>query len=168
MALSQPMTKRDGTITIKDATGSPITCTVQYEDGDFSIEGIRYGDRAKTAYLDRGTQYGLREGDHQPVSFSFSAHLLELTDGTRKTIYDAARKTGAFAAGVSTWGTNPADPWTVTVVLAIEGSDRGGDDETVTMTYCEIEVSFAEGDPNKISVKGTSYPKDSTSAVIVA
>lgn len=168
MALSQPMTMRDGTITIKDATGSPITATVQYEDGDFAVEGLKTNDRATTPYADRGTIYALREGAHEPVSFSFSAHLLELTDGTRKTIYDAFRKTGAFASGVSTWGTNAADPWTVTVVLAIEGSDRGGDDETVTMTYCRGEVSFSEGDPSKISIKGTAYPKDSTAAVIVA
>ena len=168
MALSQPATKRDGVITIKDATGSPITCTVQYEDGDLSIEGMQEGDRGVTNYLDRGDSYGLRTMDHVPVSFSFSAHLLEFTDATRKTVRDAATKKGAYASGVSTWGTNVADPWTVTVVFAMEGTDRGGDDETITLTYCRLEISFSEGDPDKISVKGTSYPKDSTSAVIVA
>lgn len=168
MALSQPLTKRDGTITIKDATGSPITTTVQYEDGDLSIEGIKFGDRSSTAFMDRGVQYGLREGDNEPVSFSFSAHAMEFTDATRKTIIDACRKTNTFSAGVSTWGTNAADPWTVTVVFAAEGTDRGAEDETVTFTHCKLEVSFAEGDPGKLSVKGTSYPKDSTSAVIFA
>ena len=167
MALSQPITKRDGTLTIKDATGSPITCTVQYEDGDFSVT-FKKADRGMLTFLDRGTMYAVREGDHEAVEFSFSCHALELTDATRKTVVDAFMGTGAFAAGVSTWGTNTADPWTVTVVLAIEGTDRGGDDETITMTYCRGEVTFAEGDPAKINIKGTSYPKDSTKAVIYA
>jgi len=162
------MTKRDGTITIKDATSSPISCTVQYEDGTMSIEGLTKGGFADLSFKDRGVTYSLRDGDDHEVTFSFDAHLLEITDASRKTISDAFLKTGAFSAGVSTWGTNTSDRWAVTVTFAIEGTDRGGDDEVITMLYCSGEVSWAEGEPSKISIKGKAYPKDSTLAVTYA
>lgn len=169
MAVSQPSTKRDGTIAIKDGAGSPLTTTVAYEDGDLSIEGLTSGGTNPLPFSDRGVQYGLRDGDDHPVNFTFTAHLMEIFDATNKTIADAFLKTGTYSAATSTWGANVADRYTVTVVWTVEETDRGGAaDNTVTLTYCTAEVSFSEGEPNKISIKGTAYPKDSTLAVIRA
>jgi hypothetical protein len=164
---SIPIIRRDGTLTIKDATGSPITATLAYEEGDFQIGGLTQGDLDLMEFRDRGDIYSARTTDQRVLEFSFSCHATALTDATAH-ILDAVRKTGAYASGVSTWGTNVADPWMVTIVLAVEGTDRGGSDQTLTLTYCRCEADFAEGDPAKLSIKGKAFPKGATAAAVIA
>ncbi len=82
---------------------------------------------------------------------------------------DAFRKTGGFASGVSVWGTNTADPWTVIVVLTLERTDAGGAaDRTITLNQCRAEMTWTEGNPMRCQVKGKAYPKGATSAVTIA
>ena len=57
MALSAiAKTKRDGAITLADGTGSPVTLTVQYEDGDLSIEGISKHQSELVAFFEVSPQ----------------------------------------------------------------------------------------------------------------
>lgn len=156
--ISVPFMPQDGTITIEDATGTPISMTVQYEEGDLQIDGFQQDDKSIIALYDRGTIYGLRKDQDEPINFSFSAHATDITDATEKTLIDVFNKTGAFASGVSTLGAN-ADVWTVKVTWTGEQTDFGGGaDSTIVFTYCHAKVSFQEGKPGVFQISGTAYP----------
>ncbi len=159
MALSTvPFMPKDGTLTIEDATGSPITLTVAYEDGDFQASGWIEDHWEITEFRDRGEIYELRKSQEVPIEFSFSAHATDLADGTEKTLLDVVMKTGAFASGVSTWGAS-AEVWTVKVTFAADASSFGGASSTIAMTYCHLTGAFAEGEPGKFSITGRAFLK---------
>ena len=73
---------RDGTILIEDGTGTPLAVTVQYEAGDFSISGLNQSNTEATTYLDRGELGSVRKTNRTFPTFSFSAHMTDLSDGT--------------------------------------------------------------------------------------
>lgn len=149
---------RDGTLVFADGTTpTPISLTVQYEAGDFSIDSLNEGLVDTTAYLDRGEFATLRKTNRVFPSFSFTAHLTDLSDATEKTIYDLARKTGAWASAVSTLGAN-ADAFTVKLTFTIEGTNFGDSaDHTMVLNDCRVTVSISEGDPSSFSVSGIVY-----------
>jgi|APGre2960657373_1045057.scaffolds.fasta_scaffold54600_3 hypothetical protein len=148
----------NGTLTLSDDTGTPITVTVQYEAGDFALSGVMQGQKEVAMYLDRGAFGSLRKTNFTPATFSFTAHMTDISDGTNKTLPDAVNKTGAFAAGVSTLGAGADVPWTLDLLWTIEGTDSGdASDHTVTMTDCHLKIDMSEGDPNSFSISGTVY-----------
>jgi len=70
---------RDGSLVVSDATTpTPITLTVQYEAGDFSLTGSNEGNSETTVYLDRGELGTLRKTNRSFPSGSFSAHFTDL------------------------------------------------------------------------------------------
>lgn len=156
MALSS-VTKnfRDGSIAIEDGTGTPISMTVAYEDGDFSISGLIEGQKQVVHYQDRGDYYSSRKTTQVYPKFSFTAHMTELSDNTNKNLIDVCRKTGAWSAGVSTLGA-AAEVWAVKITLTVEGTNHGdAADHTIVLDDCVItDVQFAEGDPNKFTISG--------------
>lgn len=148
---------RDGTILIEDGTGTPLAVTVQYEAGDFSITGLNQGNVEATTYLDRGELGSVRKTSRTFPTFSFSAHMTDLSDNTDKLLYDAVNKTGAFASAVSTGGT-ASDVYMLKVTLTIEGTNFGDSaDHVMIMNNCHLSIDFAEGDPNSFSLNGTVY-----------
>ena len=148
---------RDGTLVFADNTGSPLTLPIVYEAGDFSIDNLNEGLVETTAYLDRGEFATLRKTNRVFPSFSFSAHMTDLSDNTDKLLYDLARKTGAFASAVSTLGAN-ADAMTYKLTFTVEGTNFGDSaDHTLILNDCRITLSFSEGDPNSFSVAGIVY-----------
>ena len=52
---------RDGTIVLSDGTGTPLTVTIQFENGDLSISGTNQGNYEHTKYLDRGELGSIRK-----------------------------------------------------------------------------------------------------------
>jgi len=146
---------RDGQIILSDATGTPNTFTVAYEDGDFSFSDDK---TERIVMRDRGQIVGLRKGDDAVGSFSFSCYLTEFTDGSTSTICDIIEKTGSAAAWISTGGTG-YEQYLLDVQLKIEGTDHGdGSDETLTLTKCFLNWDFAEAkEGNKINVTGEVY-----------
>ena len=85
MALST-VTKHftDGSITLKDGTGTPLTLTVALSVGDLTISGLETDTlgRAVNAYETRGVLRSLRRGARVYPTVSFSAHLADVTDAT--------------------------------------------------------------------------------------
>lgn len=159
MAISGvPKNFRDGTLLIEDASGVPIAVTVQYEAGDFSGSGFRQGQTAVEMILDRGAFHAVRKTNFEPATFSFTANFTDLSDGTEKTLFDAIRKAGAFASGVSTLGAN-ADVWALKLTWTIEGTDHGdAADHVLTLDDCVCTIDVAEGSPaNTYSISGTVY-----------
>jgi hypothetical protein len=148
---------RDGTLVFADNTGSPLTLPIVYEAGDFSIDNLNEGLVETTAYLDRGEFATLRKTNRVFPSFSFSAHMTDLSDNSDKLLYDLARKTGTFSAAVSTLGAN-ADAMTYKLTFTVEGTNFGDSaDHTMILNDCRITLSFSEGDPNSFSVAGIVY-----------
>jgi hypothetical protein len=148
---------RDGTLTFADNTGTPLTLAIVYEAGDFSIDNLNEGLVETTAYLDRGVFATLRKTNAVFPSFSFSAHMTDLSDATDRLLYDLARKTGAWTTAVSTLGA-AADAMTYKLTWACEGTNFGDSaDHTLIMNDCRITISISEGDPNSFSVSGIVY-----------
>lgn len=145
---------RDGTITLTTGGGSPITLTVQYENGDFSLTGANSGAGSYeiTKYLDRGDLGTVRRTTRSFPTGSFSAHLTDLSDATSNTLWDAVNRTGSFAAAVSTLGAN-SDVYTVNLSLSIEGTTLGeAADHVLTMNDCRCSIDVSEGDPDSFSI----------------
>ncbi len=148
---------RDGTITLSDGTTpTPLTLTVQYEAGDFSITGSNQGNTEATTYLDRGVLGSVRLTNQTFPTISFTAHMTDISDATNKTLWDAVNKTGSFATAVSTIGSS--DVYGLTVKLVVEGSNFGDPtDHEITCVGVHLSIDFAEGDPNSFTLNGTVY-----------
>lgn len=144
---------RDGTIVINDGTSpTPLTLTVQFEAGDFSISGLNQGNYEITKYLDRGDLGSIRKTNRSFPTGSFTAHMTDLSDGTDRLLWDAVNKTGAWASAVSTLGAN-ADVFALQIVLSVEGTNFGDStDHTLTLGNCHCSIDFAEGDPNSFTL----------------
>lgn len=144
---------RDGTIVINDGTSpTPLTLTVQFETGDFSISGLNQGNYEITKYLDRGDLGSVRKTARSFPTGSFSANMTDLSDGTDRLLWDAVNKTGAWSSAVSTLGAN-ADVFALQIVLSVEGTNFGDStDHTLTLNNCHCSISFAEGDPNSFTL----------------
>lgn len=152
---SKPKNHRDGTITLSDGSGSPITLTVQYEAGDFSIDNVMQSQTEVETYLDRGSFHNVRKTNFAPATFTFTATMTDLSDATNQCLWDAVNKKGAFASGVSRGDT---DVWLLLVGLTIEGTDFGdAADHTLTLDKCHMTIAFAEGSPNTFTINGTVY-----------
>ena len=150
-----PKTRRDGKI---ELISLERTLEVKYEAGDFSASGLKPEQRDTTMILDRGEFLGVRQTNFEPVTFSFTALLTDLSDGTDTTIPDMLLRTGACASDVSTLGAN-AEVYTVKLTWTIEGTDHGDSaDHTLEWNHCTIDaLDFSEGDPSTIAVSGTAY-----------
>jgi hypothetical protein len=148
---------RDGVLTLSDGTTpTPLTLTVQYEAGDFSITGLNQGNTEATTYLDRGVLGSVRLTNQTFPTISFTAHMTDISDATNKTLWDAVNKTGSFATAVSTIGSS--DVYGLTVKLVVEGSNFGDPtDHEITCVGVHLSLDFAEGDPNSFSLTGTVY-----------
>jgi hypothetical protein len=151
---------RDGTITIEDGTTpTPISMTVQFENGDFSITGLSgaNGNAEITTYLDRGVLGSVRRTNQTFPSGSWSLHLTDISDATSKTIYDCVDGGGAWASMVSTLGAN-ADVTTVKITLTIAGTTLGDPaDHTIVMDDCALSIDVSEGDPSSFACSFVCY-----------
>lgn len=148
---------RDGTITLSDGTTpTPLTLTVQFEAGDFSISGLNQGNTEATTYLDRGVLGSVRLTNQTFPTISFTAHMTDISDATNKTLWDAVNKTGSYASAVSTIGSS--DVYGLTVKLVVEGTNFGdATDHEITCVGVHLSIDFAEGDPNSFTLNGTIY-----------
>jgi hypothetical protein len=159
MALSAtPLIPRDGKITISD--GGVLSLTGWYEDGDLSISGISAGQMQVKSYKSRGKTYSVRETEDQEQEIAFSAHLTGLFgDGVTAQLLDVVRRKGLWAAFVSTLPAANGDAKLVTLTWQGERTNLGAtSDSTFTLKYVHITADLSEGDPGKISIKGTNYP----------
>ena len=153
-------TKRDIQIMYADS-GGVNSYTVAYEPGDLSLDAPM---EAVNLYLDRGVigaTPSIRYGDDQPMTFGHTAYLRDIGDtaAAYATLPDVLfRYTGGYVAStwVSTMGSN-SDVVTVTTSIAIDGSIFGEADKTLTLAFCSVRGSLADGDPVTITVAGTSY-----------
>lgn len=154
MALNTiPYIPQDGVITITDGTGSPLTCTVVYEDGDMNISELSATQAEDVRFFDRGTLYAVRRGQVVTPTISFSCHLTDFTDATAKNILDVLLWRGTWSAAVSTFpGAQAVD---VKLTLDSSSAGSGGGPSSITLYGVTLKGSIAEGSPMKLSLSGT-------------
>ena len=158
MALSNVVkVRRDGTITLTSGGGSPVTFTVDYEDGNFSAD-LLGEDADRIVIRDRGTIVGLRKGDDQVGSLSFSVHFREFTNaGASGVLLDFINGTQAGSALASTGGAQ-YEQFLCTVKMTCEGTDHGESaDGAVQFEYVCLSADFSEGDPDVLNISGEVY-----------
>lgn len=150
-------TKRDIQIAYTDGS---TTYTVAYEAGDFALDIPLY---SVSNFLDRGampTTPSIRKLDDQPMTFTHTAYernWVSASDHT--TLLDlCVRFDGKYVDSnwTSTIGTS-SDVWTCSTNMTQEGSDFGESDISLQLPYSVIRANRTDGDPNTISVLGTSY-----------
>lgn len=152
-----PKNNMDGSLVLSDATGTPITLTVPFEQGNFTISALKKALRETAAYQSRGVLIGVRHTNRTFPTFSFSAVMSSFTSATSNSLSDAILRNGAWAAAVSTLGAN-ADVYTLKATFSVEGSNFGdSSDHSFALNDCELSLDFAEGDPNVFTVSGVVY-----------
>ena len=159
MALSTVVKNmRDGSLTMSDGTGgTPISITVQFDQGDFSITGLKAKLAETTAYETRGLLRSVRHTTRVYPTGSFSCMMADFSEATTGTVADAILKNGAFASAVSSDGST-ADVYKLDLAFTCAGIVHGdAADHSFTLSNCECSIDFSEGDPNSFSISFTVY-----------
>lgn len=152
-----PKVRRDGSISLVDGDGSPTSLTVDYEEGNFSFDQTK-ADRVIIRNRGSISTGAVRKGDDQPLTGSFSFYMRHFTSATAGGVLDFINKTGAYASNQSTgpFGAPYVEEYCITIKLTVDGStvgDASGEDvQVATFSKCVATASFAEGDPNQITV----------------
>ena len=154
-----PKTRRDGTITLKDGTGIPITLTIAYEEGNLTFDTPK---AAQTVIRDRGVITAVRKGDDEPVaSGSFSAFFRQFTDGAEAgSILDFINNTGNYHTNNSTGatGTPFVEFYCIDIEYEVDATSLGDASSTkATLSRCVCTATFTEGDPSSFTINFTSY-----------
>ena len=154
-----PKTKRDGSIELRDGTGSPVTLTVSYEDGNFSFsQPVQFSE---LVIMDRGTITTVRRQDEQPITGSFNFYFRQFTDGSEAgSVRDFIRGEANYSANISTGtaGAPYVEQFCIDIKYTAEGTDFGDSaDSTVTLSKCVCNLDFAEGDPSAFTLNFTCY-----------
>ena len=147
-----PKVRRDGVIKLRDGTTpTPISLTVDYEEGNFSFEQTK-SDR--TIIRDRGTIKSVRRGDDQPITGSFTIFMRQFTSSSAGSVLDFINKTGSYSSNVSASSAVSTDEYAINIVFEVDGDAVGDSDGDTLATFdtCICTASFAEGDPNTITI----------------
>jgi len=154
-----PKTRRDGVITLKDGTGTPITLEIAYEEGNLTFDTPK---AAQTVIRDRGAITTVRKGDDEPAaSGSFSAFFRQFTDGAEAgSILDFINNTGNYHTNNSTGATGVpfVEFYCIDIEYQVDATALGDDAATTaTLSKCVCTASFTEGDPSSFTINFTSY-----------
>jgi hypothetical protein len=147
----------DGTITLEDGTGTPVTLVVPFSTGDLNVTALAATQNEVTAYETRGTLNTVRHTSRTYPTLGFSFQVADYTDVTDFTAQDFVMFQGAYASNVSTLGAN-AEVKTIKVTLTVEGTDHGdAADHTIVLDDVHCTMNITEGDPNTATISGTVY-----------
>lgn len=150
---------RDGTVIIKDSTGTPVQITVQFEEGNFSLSGLQQDLTEVSAYMDRGSLCSLRKTSQVFPTFSLSAYMTHFTSGGSGAISILEFiKQQDGGSSLTSGSAAKGDVMTFEVAIVVEGTDFGDtSDHKITLAECLLSADFAEGDPSTFSISGTVY-----------
>lgn len=146
----------DGTITLLDGAGTPVSYAMGYTQGDWKIDGLTKEQREVLTFISRGRLKGKRLGDPVFPTLTGTAMVTGLTHSTDSTPLDFLRAVGAYTGNV----TQDADGevYTVGIRITIERSAHGmGNDETITLPDTHMTIGWAEGRPTTLAFSGTVY-----------
>ncbi len=128
----------DGSLVIKDATGTPLSLTIPRLT-DFSFSGVVDGNRVLLKGMSRGEVAFLRKGAITEITGSLTYWLADFTAATASSPLDAARRTGYFASAVST-AAALGDYMCYDMVWTVEGTNLGDSADHV-VTFSDVTLS---------------------------
>lgn len=147
-----------GSITLSDATGTPVTKTLAYDKGDLSISGLRSKLNAVNHVQRRGRYVSSHHGERTFPAVSLSCFLPNVVGSTSSapgSVLEFLTMLGAYAGNTNPLGTGR--PAACKLALTIEGTNFGDTaDESVTLNSLVItELAIAEAaDGNTITISG--------------
>lgn len=143
----------DGTITVAD--GAALTYTFVYEDGDYSISGLKRNQKSIVVGKDRGDNAWFRESEDEDIEISFSCQAIALLgDGTTAMPSDVFLRKGVWAAATSTLPSSVSDTYACKITWTGARTAFGATNNTsVIAKYCHVEMAFSEGVPGKLTFK---------------
>lgn len=146
----------DGSITLSDGTGVPVTLVVPFSQGDLSVSGIQETQNAVVAYETRGTLHSVRHAARTYPTGSFSFMIADYADATNNTVVDYVTKANSYSGNATTL--TGSDVYAIDIILTVEGTDLGdATDHTITLTDCVCTMDIAEGEPNTGTINFTCY-----------
>lgn len=156
---SIPKTRRDGSLTLRDGTGTPVELSIEFEEGAFSMDTPK---DAQTIIRDRSVIAAVRRGDSEPsASGSFTAYFRQFTDGAEAgSILDFINQTGHYSGNVSTGssGTPFVEFYCIDIEYIANAMSIGDDSKHLaTLSKCVCTASFSEGDPSQFTISFTCY-----------
>jgi hypothetical protein len=143
----------EGTITLSDGTGTPVTMVLAFDQGDLSITGLKQTLNETEKYERRGRLKSVGPGSRIYPSLSFSAMVHQFTDATASVLSDFVLKANKYSGNVSTLGTSHP-VYALKVTFDLEGTDFGGADSQVILDDVVMTMDFAEGRPSSFSIAG--------------
>lgn len=160
---NSPLISADGVLVLSDASGTPKTVTINYTDGDLKIDGLAADSSDITVFESRNIPYAARNTGRKRIKVTFSCHALDLSNSSAGTPLDAIRKTGNFAAGVSTW--TAGDVWFLDLLWTGERTAFGATaDASVRLKKVRFDGSFSEGIPGKLEFSGEAIIVDASTS----
>jgi hypothetical protein len=163
MASTVKKTSHDGSVKLKDGSGTPVTLTVPSSIGDTSLQGLRAIDtitgemNEDVVIVTRGRFDGLRSGDRVFPSGTLTARMTEFTNASAGNLADFVLFSGAYSANVSTLGAN-ASRKTLDLEITVEGTSHGdGADHVILLEDCVISLDWVEGELDMYTLSYICY-----------
>lgn len=130
------------------------------EAGNFAVTGTNEGNYETTVIEDRGEYQHLRRTKRKYISFTFTALMRDLVDGTDPTLVGMCLRKGVHATDLPIGGSSTQEVYQVDIRHTVDGTTHGDAANHVALYEdCRIEsVDFAEAeDKNTVSISGTCY-----------
>jgi len=150
-----PVLPADGTLTLGDGTGTPVTLTIPYDNGNVKIEDFEADDQEAQAFESRGgTIYAIRDVKKKiSTKITFTADFVGATDSAKANLLDFIRFTNKYSANVSTLAAANGKAKLISFKWAFERTNFGATaDGSFTYKYCRAKASIEEGVPSKFSI----------------
>lgn len=154
-----PITCRDGDLKFEDGSGTPITYTLDFEEGNLGFDNLKFKQRERIVLFDRDDVAAVRLGRRNVVPFKFTCYPKAMSDASVKLMNDLIHRTGAFAAAVSTKGANE-EVILYKLTFTMNRTNFGGSvNSTVTALYVAVDASLSEepGGFTKLECSGEIY-----------
>jgi len=148
---------RDGSITIRDGSGTPKVLVIPISDGDLAFEV----SALSMVLMNRGVIDSRRSGDEVPcsISFSFTFEQWQFAAGLATGVSPRDVLAGDGGAITAGWvSTDACGPWAVTLEFKVLDPCNANKYEILTFSKVHMDkFSFKEGkDANTVSVSGTA------------
>jgi len=149
-----PKNPTQGSITLADGTGSPVSFTLDYDNGNYNLEGIKLTLNEAVTMERRGRFAGLGHGERIYPVVSFSCFVAQFTDASAGVVTDFILKANKYSANVSTLGAGHS--YTSDVTFKMEATAVDGTDHTFTLHDVHwLAATLTEQYPaNQLSVSG--------------
>jgi len=148
----------NGTIVASDGTGTPVTMTLAFDNGDLSLNNVKKILRETVAYERKGLLKTVSLGNRIYPTISFTLQMAQFTDASASVFNDFCFFQNKYVANITTLNDNDQE-YAIKLQFTAEGTNFGDSaDHTFTADDCvPILDSFSEGDPNTFSFSFTVY-----------